>query len=197
MRTYSQTFAGATTWKLHVAGNYFTTLLCSLPVTVRFYKQERQLDLGECNSLLAGLEVSPPVPADGSTAFDRVEIDIGGADTVQVGIGNGSARYSRSQGNVSVTNTGGAYAHAQDSVTNADNEILAASATRRVVQIQNNSVAGVLRLVMDGSAATATKGIRVQPGGLYEVPAYCVTNAIHGFMETADATANNVEVVSG
>lgn len=196
MRTFSQTFAGAQTWILNVPGNYFTTLACTLAVTVRFYKNGQQLNLGECNSLLAGLEVSPPVPADGY-AFDEVRIDVGGADTVQIGIGDGSARYNRSQGNVAVTNTGGAFTHAQASVTNVDNTILAANTARRYCLVQNNSTAGVLRLVLDGTAATATKGVRIQPGGSYEVQGYCVTNAIRAFMETADATANNVEVVAG
>lgn len=197
MRTYTQTFAGAQTWILNVSGSYYTTLVCALAVTVRFYKQGKQLDLGECNGLLAGLEVLPPPPVDGSGAFDRVEIDVGGADTVQVGIGNGSARYNRSQGNVAVTNTGGAFAHAQASVTNADTSLLAANAARRYCLIQNNSAAGVLRVRFDGAAATAAFGVRVQPGQFVEVPNYAVTNAVRGFMETADATANNVEIVQG
>lgn len=195
MRTYTQTFTGAQTWVLNVPGSYFTTLVCALAVTVRFYKGGQQLSLGECNNLLAGLEVMPPMPRDGSSAFDRVEVDVGGADTVQVGIGDGNARYNRSQGNVAVTNVGGAFSHAQASVTNADQVLLAASAARRYVLLQNNS-AQVLRVRMDGGAATAAFGVRLQPGASLEVPGYGVTNAIHGFMEVADATANNVEIVA-
>lgn len=197
MQTFTQTFAGATTWKLNVGGRYFTTLGCSLPINVRLYKNGQKLALGDMTQLLAGLEVSPQGVAPGEYAFDAVEVDIAGADTVQIGIGNGDARYNRAQGNVAITNVNGAFAHAQVSVTNVDQVIVAASATRRHVEIQNNS-AQVLRLVFDGTAASATKGQRVQPGGVwFGQPGFAPTTAIHAFMEVADATANNVEVITG
>ena len=99
MQTFSQTFAGATTWKLEIVGRYFITLATTLGVNVRFYNQGKQLDLGQISGLLAGLEVGGQgLPFE----FTRVEIDVLGADTVTVGIGNGVARYNRSQGNVTV-----------------------------------------------------------------------------------------------
>lgn len=198
MQTYEQNFAGATTWKMHIPGSYFTLLSCNIAVNVRFYKGGQQLALGACNAFLPGLEVGPFVKGrDGSAAFDRIEIDVGGADTVKIGIGDGSARYNRSQGSVAVTNVNGPITDSQKSVTNADQVLLAANANRRYLMIQNNSAAGVLRLALDGTAATATKGKRIQPGQNYEMQGYVSTSEIHGFMETADATANNVDISEG
>ncbi len=192
MQTLSQTFAGASTWQLNIGGRYFTTLGCTNPVNVRFYHGGKKLDLGEITGLLAGLEVT--FPGEG---FDRVEIDATGIDTIQVGIGNGQARYNRSQGNVAITNTGGAFTQGQASVTNADQAIIAANANRRFLQVQNNDASAVLRVMLDGTAASATKGFRVQPGQTLDIPNFCPTGAIHAFMETATAAANNVEFVTG
>jgi hypothetical protein len=103
MQTYQQTFAGATTWQLNVPGSYFVTLQCTNTVNVRFYKGGKKLDLGDISGLLAGLEVGPIPTTDGLPfAFDRVEIDVTGADTIKVGIGNGMARYSRFNGTVDI-----------------------------------------------------------------------------------------------
>lgn len=201
MRTYQQTFAGAYTWKLNIPGRYFTLLSCAAAVNVRFYKGGQLLALGEINSVLAGIEVLDPTLPQGVPLFDYLEIDIAGADTVKIGIGNGQARNSAGavtvSGTVPISMAGGAFTHTQASVTNADNTISAANAARRYLLVQNNSAAGVLRLTLDGAAATATKGVRIQPGGSYEVPSFCVTGAVRAFMETADATANNIEVVAG
>lgn len=105
MQTFVQTFAGNQTWVLNVPGKYFTTLQCTNPINVRFYLGGKQLDLGQISQLLAGLEVTLGDIADTRAAFDRVELDITGPDTVAVGIGNGQARYNRSQGTVQVVGT--------------------------------------------------------------------------------------------
>lgn len=198
MSFQSQTFAGAQTWTIHQSGSYFTTIATNLGVNVRFYKGGTQLSQSQISGLLGGLEVDFRGQAkNGEAAFTRVEIDVLGADTVSVLISDGTVRYNRSQGSVSVTNTGGPYTDSQKSVTNADQVLLAANAARRVAIIQNNSAAGVLRLSLDGTAASATKGKRIQPGQIYEVPTYATTSAIHGFLETADSTANNVDISEG
>jgi len=198
MKTYQQTFAGANTWKMSVPGSYFTILACSIAVNVRFYKNMKKLDLGECNSFLAGLEVGPLAKGPGgSAAFDYIEIDVGGADTVKIGIGDGSARYNRSQGSVAITNVNGAFTDTQQSVTNANQVLLAANANRRYALIQNNDPAQVLRVTLDGTAATATKGKRIQPGQSLELQGYVATTAINGMMEAATATANNVDITEG
>lgn len=100
MQTYSQTVAGAQTIQLNVTGRYFTILLTALGLNVRFFKNSKKKDLGDIKALLSGLEVW----FEAGDEFDRVEIDTLGADTVTIGIGNGQARYNRSQGNVAIQN---------------------------------------------------------------------------------------------
>lgn len=103
MRTFSQTFSAATTWKMHISGKYFTLLSSTLDCTIRFYKAGKILDLGEINSVQAGIEVFDNMIPDGGSLFDSIEIDIGGAATVKIGIGNGQAR--NSAGAVTVSGT--------------------------------------------------------------------------------------------
>jgi hypothetical protein len=104
MQIYTQVFAGAQTWQLNVPGNYFTLFGSTNVVNIRFYKQGKLLNTGEIKGVLAGIEAGPfkDVKADG-IAFDRVEIDTSAADTITLGIGDGSVRYNRSQGSVQIT----------------------------------------------------------------------------------------------
>ena len=192
MQTYSQTFAGSTTWTLNVPGKYFTTLACTNPINVRFYKGGKQLDLGQISQLLAGLEVTLGNIDDTDAAFDRVEIDVSGADTVQVGIGNGQARYNRSQGSVAVTNVNGTMTHVAQTVTSASAQLLAAKANRRYLMIQNNDATGVVYVRLDGTAATITTGIKILPGGSYELQGFVPTGAVMAI----GSIASNANVVT-
>ena len=195
MQTFTQTFAGAQTWVLNVPGKYFTTLACSNPVNVRFYKGGKQLDLGQISLLLAGLEVMLGDLKDTEAAFDRVEVDVTAADTIQIGIGNGQARYNRSQGSVAVTNTAGAFNQAQATVTNASAQLKAANLARRYLLIQNNDASGVVYVTLDGTAATTAKGIKLDPGGSYECQGYAPTGAV--FAIGSIASNANVLVLEG
>jgi hypothetical protein len=178
MQTYTQTFAGTQTWTMNVPGKYFTTLLCTNPINVRFYKGGKQLDLGQVSGLLAGLEVTLGNLSDTEAAFDRIEVDVTGADTVQIGIGNGQARYNRSQGSVAITNVNGAFANTQDTVTSASTTIVAANPLRRYLLIQNNDASGDIFVRLDGVAATLTTGVKIPAGGSYELQGYVPTGAV-------------------
>ena len=192
MQTYSQTFTGNTTWTLNVPGKYFTTPACSNPINIRFYKGGKQLDLGQISSLLAGREVTLGNISDTEAAFDRVEIDVTGADTVTIGIGNGQARYNRSQGSVAVTNISGAFANAQATVTNASTQIKAANATRRYLLIQNNDAAGDIYVRLDGTAATIGTGVKIPAGGSYELQGFVPIGAITAI----GSIASNANIVA-
>jgi hypothetical protein len=180
MQTYSQTFAAGQTWVMNVPGRYFVILGCTLTVNVRFFKGGKKLDLGDISSLLAGLEVGPLDTEKGDPyAFDRVEVDVQAGDTVQVGIGNGAARYNRANATVTIGGgMNGAYAQAAATVTNVSAQLLAAKTTRRYVLIQNKDTAGNIYVNLAGVAATAANGIKVGPGGSLEVNAFCPTAAI-------------------
>ena len=195
MQTFTQSFTGNTTWTLNVPGKYFTTLACSNPINVRFYRGGKQLDLGQISSLLAGLEVTLGNISDAVAAFDRVEIDVTGTDTVTVGIGNGQARYNRSQGSVAVTNVSGAFTNAAATVTNASAQLKAANATRRYLLIQNNDASGDIYVRLDGTAATIGTGVKIPAGGSYELQGYVPTGAVTAIGSIASNA--NIVVVEG
>jgi hypothetical protein len=193
MRTLSLSFTAGEMKSLSIPGRYFRILSSGLnSVDVEFFKNNSAV--GEkATAVDAGYY---GIPEHG---FDRVDVTSSTTQTVKVALGSGAGGYDRTvgtvdvsslpaiTGSVGITNTGGAFTHSQASVTNANTNLAAANSSRRYLMIQNNSVAGVLRVRMDGGAASATFGLRLQP----------VTNAVYGFMETADATANNVEIIQG
>lgn len=195
MQTFSQSFAGATTWTLNVPGKYFTTLACSNAINVRFYKGGKQLDLGTITGLLSGLEVTLGNIGDLEAAFDRIEVDVTGADTVTIGIGNGQARYNRSQGSVAVTNVSGAMTNAQATVTSTSATLKAANALRRYLLIQNNDASGDIFVRLDGTAATLTTGVKIPAGGSYELQGFVPTGLITAIGNIASNA--NVVVVEG
>lgn len=195
MQTFSQTFTGSTTWVLNVTGKYFTTLLCTNAINVRFYLGGKQLDLGQISQLLAGLEVTLGDIADIQPAFDRVEVDVTGPDTIQIGIGNGQARYNRSQGSVAVTNVNGAFTQAAATVTTTSAQLLAAKASRRYLLIQNNDATGDIFVRLDGVAATLTNGVKIAAGGSYELTNYVPTGAITAIGSIASNA--NIVIVEG
>lgn len=199
MQTYSQTFAGATTWVLNVPGKYFTTLACNSAVNVRFFKGGKQLDLGQITGLLAGLEVTLGELNDPAAAFDRVEIDVTAADTVQVGIGNGQARYNRSASSVTVVTNkqpqSGAFANTAKTVTNASAQLVAANSSRQYLLIQNKDTAGSVYVNFGAGAATTANGVKIEPGGSYEMAATQSTQALQAIGDIASNA--NVLVVEG
>ncbi|CAN7305274.1 hypothetical protein [Acidovorax delafieldii] len=196
MQSYQQTFAANTTWQMNVSGSYYSTLECTLPVNVRFYKGGTLLDLGEIKGLLAGLEVDF---GRGGNAFDRVEIDVQAGDTVKIGIGNGQARYNRGAATVTVSQNkvaqSSTFDNLQKTVTTASAVLLAANTSRQALQIQNKDPAGTIWLAF-GKAATQAAGVRVIPGGVYEPPAgVCPTGAIYAIGDIASNT--NITTVEG
>jgi len=199
MQTYTQTFAANQTWVLNITGKYFVTLDCTNPLNVRFYKAGQKLDLGDISGLGRGLEVGPLAGLKEENAFDRVEIDVTGPDTVKIGIGNGAARYNNSLATVVVTQNAPvrsvAYANTQKTVTNASAQLIASNTTRTYLLIQNKDGSGNLFLNFGAGAATAANGIKVQPGGVYELNGNQSTQAIQA---TGDIASNaNIVVVEG
>lgn len=138
------------------------------------------------------------------TDFSRLYVtNTGGVDaTVKLTISKdkkaGSAKVGGSV-NVagSVTLANGAMTQGRASVTNADQAIIAANASRRYLLVQNNDAAAVLRVRLDGNAATASQGFRVGAGDSLELSTFAPTGAIHCMMETATAAVGNVEFVEG
>jgi len=197
MQTFQQTFATAKTWELNISGTYFTTLECSLSVNVRFFKGGKMLDLGEIKGLLAGLEVTLGEIGQ-QPAFDRVQIDVQAGDTVKIGIGNGQARYNRGQASVNVlVNTqplSALFDNQAQTVTNASAVLLAADPARQYLLVQNKDGGGSIFLSF-GKAATTANGVRVIPGGAFELVGTQSTQAIHAIGDIASNA--NVTTVEG
>lgn len=198
MQTYTQTFAGNTTWVMNITGKYFVTLQCTNALNVRFYKAGSKLDLGDITGLGVGLEVGPLAGLKEEHAFDRVEIDVTGPDTIKVGIGNGAARYNNSLATVNVTQTvpvnSGSFANAAATVTNASAQLVAANAARKYLLIQNNDATGTIYIAF-GAAATLANGIKLTPGGTYEMSEVQSTQAV--FAIGSIASNANIVTVTG
>lgn len=128
----------------------------------------------------------------------RISHASGAEQVVKLIVATGKkAGSSQVGGSISVAGQQGPYTQKRVSVTNVNQVVLFANAARRYLLIQNNDLSAVLRVRLDGSAATATAGFRVQPGGVLELPNYAASGAVNAMMETATAAANNVEIAEG
>lgn len=194
MQTYQQTFAVAQTWELNIPGKYFTTLECLFPLNVRFYRGGTLLDAGEVRGMLAGLEMMLGNIGDFQPAFDRVQIDVQAGDTVKIGIGNGQGRYNRA-GEITKNTVPRSeqFDNLQKSVATASGVLLAANTSRQYLLIQNKDTSANVFIAF-GKPATAAAGVRVIPGGAFEMVGICTTQEIHAI---ASVATSNITVVEG
>ncbi len=127
--------------------------------------------------------------------FERLRITNNGvvdASFVLVIAKDAKVNSAKLSGNVTVNNNGAATQN-RVSLTNVNQQILAANAGRKYLMIQNNDAGAVMRVKIDGSAATAAQGFRIPAGSTYAFDGFNVTGAINCMMETATAAAGNVE----
>lgn len=162
-------------------GDFFRLLHASQALKVRFY--------------LGGREVAI---ADGVTGgyaeqfrekFDRVRLESATAQSVQFVVRDGN-RVDFDQppnGNVS-----GAFAHAAHVVTNASGQLLAANVVRRYLLVQNNDAGGDVWVRVDGAAAVVGQGVKIAPGGSWEIAGYVPTGAVMAI----GSVASNANVVT-
>lgn len=197
MQTYSQTFTGAQTWELNIPGKYFITLSCPSAVNIRFYKNGQKLDLGDITGLGNGLEVGPLAGLKEENAFDKVQIDIPGAGTYKIGIGNGAVRYNNSVATVTVGTNKVAQVTAtqsQATVGVASAQLLAANPSRQSLMIQNRDTINSIYIRFGAAAATAANGIQIGPTGYFEQTGAVDTQAIQAI---GGAAGMNVVVLEG
>jgi hypothetical protein len=176
-------------------GDFYRVLAATAPLTTRVYQKGRVLS--EATAINAGYA------EDFQDPFDELEIVSSVNQTVQIAIRLGSViQYDQAPvGNVQVTNTptvtvgnvNSAANQNRASVTNANQQLLAANPARRYLIIQNNDASAVLRVTLNSVAATLTAGFRVSAGGVLEVPFWGITGAINVMMETATVAVSNVE----
>lgn len=170
---------------LTVEGEYFKILNSTGPVDV-------VSDFGALRGLIAGQGLQ-------KTPFKRLLItDASGAEnTVRVLISDenfidgltGNVNLSKS-----VVPTSTLFSNVQRTVTNASGLLIAANPGRQYLLVQNKDAVGSLFLSF-GGAATLGNGVRVIPGGAYELVGICTTQAVYCI---GDAAANaNVVTVEG
>lgn len=192
MQTYSQTFATAQTWEMNVAGSYFAIVECLYSVNVRFYKGGTQLELGEIKAVQAGLEATLG-PSGGPKAFDRVQIDVQAGETIKIGIGNGQVRYSRAnEVQKTVVARSGAFDNQPKTVGTASAVLLAANSARQYLLVQNNDTSSTLYLAF-GKPAAVAGGVRVIPGGAFELIGVCTTQDVYAIASVANPNVTTVE----
>lgn len=159
-------------------------------VTVVFYDSGREISRAE--SIGAGYAEKTPA------AFDRVRISSVGGGAVKLVLRLGSeVRYDTPpNGNVTVTNTAGAFTQSGLAVTAYPGvTLLPAKANRRYLLIQNNDLAIAIYVVLNGDVETlGSGGVKIAPGGSYELNSYVPTGAI---MAVASSVNNLVVVVEG
>lgn len=178
--------AGATV-EFSEQADFFRLMAASSAVDVFFYER--------------GAEVSRAEGVSGGYAetfdrrYDRVTIKSAVTQTIQYvsRLGNRVQYDTPPNGNVTVTNVNGAFANSAKTITNADGLLLAANAARRYLLIQNNDLAGVIYIRLDGGTATAATGARIGPGGSLEIQGYAPSGAIRAIGDIA-SNANIVVV---
>lgn len=196
MQTYTQTFAGVTTWEINAPGKYFILIGCTSPCHVRLFLRGRMLDFGEIKNILSGLEVGGQ---NEGVEFDEVQIQTTAADTVTIGIGNGQVRYNRGAASVDITSQNptrtGSITQTAAAVTTVASTVLAANANRKYLLLQNKDLTGNIWVNFAG-VATQANGIKIAPGGFLSMDAMVVsTQAISAIGDIANNA--NVLVVEG
>lgn len=183
---YDFTIPANGVYRLLVAGDYFKLMTAAGAVNV-------QAEWGELRGLLAGqgLEATPfgyLVFTDVSGASNPVRVFVGDEKFID-GLG----------GTVNVgTNAvpkSAAFSNTAKTVTNASAQLLAANAARQYLLIQNQDPSGILWIGFGAGAVTTANGVRIIPGGAYELVGVCSTQAIQAIGDIA--SNNKVVTVEG
>ena len=151
--------------------DFFRVLTAQSTVDLTFYSNGARV--ASASSVGAGYAEKFSQP------FDKVVITSAVTQTIQLvaRLGN-EVRYDNLTGNVAITNVNGAFTQSQKTVTNASAQLAASNAIRRYMLIQNNDSAGDIYVRVDGATATATTGIKIRPGGSYELQGFVASGSI-------------------
>lgn len=181
----SQTLSAGVGVEFEEVGTFFRLLAAAQSdLTVIFYNAGREVFRAE--NIGAGY-------SEYGFNFDRVRMTstIGGAFTFVVRAGSQVAYDAPPTGNVTVINTPGAFTNTAKTVTNVSATLVAANVTRRYLLIQNNDATGILYVRVDGIAAATATGVKIMPGGSFELSVYCPSGAITAI----GSIASNANVV--
>jgi len=188
MRTISYTFAAGETKAINVYGKYLRVIV-GLALDISYYKNNAY-NGEKAQAIDAGYYAEP------LEAFDRIDITSPTAQTVKIAVSMGLGGYDLSPtGNVSLTSPINATgSNAQATVTTTAAQLVAANTARKYLLIQNKDVTGNIWINFGGTA-TQANGIKIAPGGSYELNSAILTGAISAISDIASNA--NIVVVTG
>jgi hypothetical protein len=172
--------------RFETAGDFFRLMSAAYALDVRFYRRGAEIAASE--------QVSGGYAEKFGESFDAVTLVSASTQAVQfvARLGNQVSYDTPPNGNVTVTNTGGAFTQASATVTNASGTLLAANAARRYLLIQNNDASGDIFVRLDGTAATLATGVKIPAGGSYELQGYVPV----GEVTAIGSIASNANIVT-
>lgn len=184
-KIYPLTIAAGSVFRLLVSGEYFKIMSSTAAVTVR-------AEWGTLADITAGqgLQDAP---------FSHLIIENNTAGPVDLRILIGDPNFVDGlSGAVDVKSSvparSSAFTNTQNTVTNASAQLVAANSQRNYLLIQNNHASANVFVVF-GAAATTAAGVKVIPGGAYELAGAVSTQAVFAIGDAASNTA--VIVVEG
>ena len=182
MRLITISIASGRAFDLAASGDYVRVRSSAVDLTIE------QPDSGEVIEVSQGDDFE-------FTPFSRLRVShaSGSTQTVKLIISKGKrAGSAQVSGSITVAGQNGAFTNANKTVTNASGQLLAANASRRYLLIQNNDSAGDIYVRLDGATATTATGVKIAPGGSYEIQGYAPTGAITAI----GSIASNANVVT-
>lgn len=182
----SQSFAAGTPVQFVVQGNFLRIETALSPVDINFFRGGQEL-AENLTSATAGYYAMP------DNGFDRIVITSSALQTVAVDIFAGRVGADRVVGSVAISNVNGSFLNSQKTVTSASAVLVSANAARRYLLIQNNNAVGNIYVRLDSTAATIGTGIKIPPGGSYELQGYVSNLGVHAIGDIA-SNANIVTV---
>lgn len=174
--------AGATV-KFNIPGRNFRLIETTGPVNVTFYR--RGAEIAESVQVEAGYSEKWEQDSEG---FEQVEFYSATAQTIKFAVRmESSVSYDRAVGNVAVTNNQVAtLVHEQKTVTTTAAGLVGANSSRRYVLVQNKSSSGNIWIRFDGGISNTTGvGIKIAPGGSFEMTGYTCTGSINAIGDIA------------
>lgn len=170
--------------QIAVTGSIVRVRSCTGKINIR-------IDGGPGANFSAGQGFKMP---PGTTFRDLTIKDASGAPNLGViFIGDASYDDTTFSGAVQVTNTSGAFAQTVPAVTNASANLVGANAARRYFLFQNVDPIANVYLNLAGAAATVGNGVKVPPGGSYELQGFVTNTAITAIADQATADVRVVE----
>lgn len=182
------TMSAGQTVEFYEPGDFFRLLKADKGVKVEFYRNGAEIS--EAAGVTTGYAEKMRLGE-----FDRVRIYSETEQTVSFVTRMGADVYfdAPPTGSVTIQNVNGAFTNVTHTVTNVSGKLRDENAARRYLLIQNNDSAGDVFVKVDGAAATLLAGVKIPPGGSWELAGFVPRGAITA-IGSIESNANVVTV---